>query len=340
MKISFIAPHIKISGGVRAMMNYAHLLSLRGHEVEFIISVEDWKRRWAGNILNIKPIWFKDFRPKIQRVPSYNERYIPDSDIVVATAWQTAEQVSSYSKSKGKKFYLIQHYESLYHGEPEKVDRTYTLPLNKIVISTWLQEIMRDKFKSGSHLITTPVDLSLFKYKENLKREAPLRVLMLDHVFHWKGVDKGCKAFSEVKKEYPGIKLIGFGVRRKTPGLEYDEYFYNPKQEKLADIYSSCHIYLCPSEYEGLGMPPMEAMACKCALVTFDTGGSRDYAKDRETAFVARHNDSEDLILKLKMAIGDNELRCKIAESGYDFVRSNFSWQKAAIKMENLFKNA
>ena len=42
-------------------------------------------------------------------------------------------------------------------------------------------------------------------------------------------------------------------------------------------------------------MPSMEAMACDTALVTFDTGGCRDYARDGETALVARRRDVADL---------------------------------------------
>ena len=55
-------------------------------------------------------------------------------------------------------------------------------------------------------------------------------------------------------------------------------------------------IYLCPSWDEGLGMPSMEAMACGSALVTYDNGGSRDYAHDGETALVAPRRDLPALV--------------------------------------------
>ncbi|NIQ00714.1 MAG: glycosyltransferase, partial [Nitrospinaceae bacterium] len=43
-------------------------------------------------------------------------------------------------------------------------------------------------------------------------------------------------------------------------GWEF-EYHYRPTGKTLNEVYTSCDIYLCPSWYEGLGMPAMEAMA-------------------------------------------------------------------------------
>lgn len=338
MRIVFLAPHIKIAGGIRAILMYADLLSRMGHKVFVVVLSNNWLRRNLANILNIKPEWFKNFKARIIRVYSFEEKNIPNYDVVIATSWRTADPVSSFKK--GKKFYFIQHYEGLYHGDKNEVDATYKLNLEKIVISSWLKDIMKKEFSSDSHFLITPVDEDLFYFKPELRKEKPLRILILDHKYKWKGTMVGYQVSQKIKREMPNIELVGFGVRREKPDLDYDEYFYNPSQEKLAEIYSSCHIYLCPSEFEGLGMPSMEAMACKCALVTFDNGGSRDYAIDMETAFVARHNDLNDLYVKLKTAILNKELRNRIAENGYRFIKKLPTWEEQARKLENIFKKA
>lgn len=337
MKITFLAPHIKIAGGIRAILTYADLLAKRNHEVTVIVPIANFFKRLAGNFFKNKPRWFKNFAAQIRWAPDYSEKFIPNGDVVVATAWQTAGPVASYGPARGRKFYLIQHYESLYHGVPEKADKSYRLPLHKIVISSWLKNIMKEKFSAESDLIVTPVDFKTFHYVEGIRRENPVRILLLDHNAKWKGTTEGAGAFGLVRKEFPGIKLVLFGVRRKVTGIPHDEYFYNPKQEDLAKIYSSCHVYLCPSEYEGLGMPSMGAMASRCALVTYDNGGSQDYAFDGKTAFVARHGNFDDLVNKLKMAVGNTALREEIANNGHEFIKANFSWEKAVEKMEDIF---
>ena len=87
-------------------------------------------------------------------------------------------------------------------------------------------------------------------------------------------------------------------------------------------------------------MPPMEAMACGAALVTYDNGGCRDYAWDGETALVARRRDVADLAAKLERLAGDDALRTRIAAAGRALVRSAFDWTRAVARMEALFRSA
>ena len=88
---------------------------------------------------------------------------------------------------------------------------------------------------------------------------------------------------------------------------------------------------------EGLGMPSMEAMACGAALVTYDNGGSRDYARDGETAFVANRRDIDDLTAKLQLAVTNEALRAKLAAAGAQHVRTAFDWDRAVARMEKVF---
>lgn len=340
MRITFLAGHLKINGGNRIILKYADLLARMGHEVTVVALTNGRIRRAFKNIMRLKPNWTPGLAAKVAWIADYKENNIPDGDTVVATAWQMAGPVASYSARKGKKFYLSLHYESLFHGPPDLVDPTYRLPLTKIVPSSWLQKIIKDKFQSDSHVIVIPVDLDLFKFLPEYRKPAPIRVMMLHHTHLWKGTKVGLDVFRKVKADFPGIQLVMFGVRdKKFNDPICDEYHYNPKQEDLAKIYSSCHIYVCTSEYEALGMPPMEAMACKCANVTFDTGGSSEYAIDGETAFVAKHSDAGDLEAKLRLAVSNQKLREEISQRGYDFIRANFSWDDAAQKIAEIFSN-
>ena len=118
--------------------------------------------------------------------------------------------------------------------------------------------------------------------------------------------------------------------------LPYDEFHANPPQDALAALYSGCEIYLCPSWDEGLGMPPMEAMACGAALVTYDNGGSRDYAHDGETALVARRRDVDDLAACLSRMATDAVLRVRLASAGQAYVTKTFDWDRAVTRLEAL----
>jgi glycosyltransferase involved in cell wall biosynthesis len=273
-------------------------------------------------------------------VVAWDAAALPDGDVVLATAWQSAAVAAAAPARCGGKFYLVQHYESLYHGQAEAVDATYRLPLRKIVISTWLRDVMRERFGSAADVIVTPVDRELF-HRVDVAVEPPRpRVLMLHHEYAWKGVGDGLEAVARARRAVPTLRLVGFGVKRPRVPLPYDEFHENPPQPRLAALYSGSDIYLCPSWDEGLGMPPMEAMACGAALVTYDNGGCRDYARDGETALVARRRDVEDLAVKLERVASDEALRARLAAAGRAFVTTAFDWDGAVTRLETLFASA
>jgi len=350
MRITFLTPHINVSGGVKAILEYAHRLYKRGHEVTVICPQPTFlemrirgrniptflPKRFLMNVLKHKPFWI-DVAANIKCVASWEEKHIPDGDIVVATAWQSAPYVKDYSTQKGKKFYLIQHYETLYHApnNEQKADETYRYNLRKIVISSWLKMIMREKFNSEAELLVTPVNLNQFYPTRNGYNDKK-RICMLHHFYSWKGVNDGIESFEIAKKKFPEIQLVMFGANLRKVNTCY-EYYYRPWGNELREIYNSCDIFLCPSWREGLAMCSMEAMACKCALVTTNNGGCGDYAIHEKTALVSPPRDSGKLAGNLiRLLENESELKT-VAQDGYDHVR-HYTWDKALDKMEKIFR--
>ena len=338
MRISFLCPHVRIAGGVRAILTYADRLARRGHDVEVLVPARSRPGALWRNARRIGPAWIPDFAPRLRWVGAWRPSDLAGADVAVATAWQSADTVARAPARA--KLYLVQHFESLYHGQTDVVDQTYRLPLRKIVISTWLRDVMKEKFASDAEVLVTPVDPALFHRVGTEARRPGPRVLMLHHSYAWKGVGDGLDAFARVKRRVPAMRLVGFGVKPPAGRMAYDEFHADLPQNRLAHLYSGCDVYLCPSWDEGLGMPSMEAMACGAALVTYDNGGSRDYARDGDTALVARRRDVADLAEKLERAVTDTELREKIAARGREFVTSAFDWERAVTRMEAVFVEA
>jgi glycosyltransferase involved in cell wall biosynthesis len=323
---------------VRAILTYADRLAARGHDVALVVPAKGRMRAAWRSLRHERPDWFPGLRARVDWVTEWKPERLPDADVLVATAWQSAPVVADAPRTKGAKWYLVQHYESLYHGRPDTVDATYRLPLAKIVISTWLGDVMRERFASTADIIVTPVDPELFHRVASAAGAPVPRVLMLHHAYAWKGVADGLAAIGKVRAQGVPLRLVGFGVKPPDERGAYDEFHANPPQPALAALYSGCDIYLCPSWDEGLGMPSMEAMACGAALVTYDNGGSRDYAHDGETALVARRRDVDDLATRLARMITDTTLRTTIAPRGARFIRDTFDWDRAVSRMEALFR--
>jgi L-malate glycosyltransferase len=339
LRITILCPHLRIAGGVRAILTYADRLARRGHDVELRVPAGGTARAWWRNASHAGSTFVDDLAARVRWVPRWRASRLPEADVLLATAWQSAPVVAVADPRCGAKFYLVQHYESLYHGQPAMVDATYRLPLRKIVISTWLRDVMREKFAAEAEVLVTPVDRRLFHPVPGATPGGPPRVLMLHHEYAWKGVADGLAAVARARGAGAAFALVGFGVKPPRGAVPYDEFHASPPQATLAHLYSSCAIYLCPSWDEGLGMPAMEAMACGAALVTYDNGGCRDYARDGETALVARRRDADDLGVKLGRLVGDAALRRRLGDAGRELVTRSFDWDAAVDRLEGLFRS-
>ncbi|MDA1110877.1 MAG: glycosyltransferase family 4 protein [Nitrospinae bacterium] len=353
MKITFLLPHVRLSGGVKALLEYANRIYAMGHEVHIIIPAESHKWYRFGKklkslgqqptILNPKSIDWFDNQVPITTLPSNNAGFIPTADVLIASAWQTAEFAAKLPRETGKKIYFIQHYESLWMRDKKRAEQTYRLPFQKIVISNWLKQILADNFQQEAEVLVTPVDRNLFFCKEKVWNTPP-RVCLMHHDYDWKGYKEGIAAIKQVRSQNRKLDLVVFGEKVKDPqelfretGFEF-EYHYRPTRDQVARILSSCDIYLCPSWHEGLGMPPMEAMACRCALVTTDTGGCRDYAIHGETALVSPPKDIEALADNLTAVIDDKQLMTRLSENGEKKIRE-LDWEENCQRLINLFKS-
>ena len=337
MKINFLEPQLKVSGGRRIVFGLADSLGEMGHNVTIVTINTSFFRRTILNLFKIRPGWTRPYNLKVKRVPAYKEKHMTPADVVVATCWQAVSDMDLLPQKFGKKFHFVQHDERLYHGKIENVDKAYRCKNIKIVCADWLREMFLRDYGVESHVLTNFMDKKLFHKVNRDKDVREIRILLLDHTYEWKGTKEGVKVVEDLKKKYKNIKLILFGARKKVSEYPYDEYYYNLPQSKLAWLYSNSDIFLCPSWDEGYSLLSTEAMACGAALVTYGTGSARHYAFDGETAMVAERKNIQSLGEKLEILVKDSDLRKKIAQGGYEFAQNMPSSYDQAKKLEIIF---
>ena len=118
MKITFVVSQYKrISGGNRALLEYSNRLQDRGHEVSWYViakparwyRVDHWKRIITKKVTNLPAETIDWFENKVPiNLLSYNDtNLIPGSDILMATAWQTADFVNQMQNRREKNFILF-----------------------------------------------------------------------------------------------------------------------------------------------------------------------------------------------------------------------------------------
>ena len=301
-------------------------------------TVKDIRESLSGKSVSYDP---DTLLPVPTEVPSLHERFIPESDIIVATGWVTALWTNRYGADKGRKIYFIQHYEDWWgpKGKKDGVDVTWTIPLRKIVVSSWLRNLSEKKFNQKVFgVVSNGVDLDIF-YNKNKQYNNVKQLCMMYHKMNWKGLKYGIKAIAEVKRHYPHLRIVMFGFF-PSPKLPFKATYYrDPSLEKLREIYSSSDIFVSPSLSEGFNLPPMEAMACQCAVIATDVGAVSDYAEEGKTALICRPGDSHALFTRIRLLLEDEQLLKTISMGGYRKV-AQFTWEKSNNKLEAFFQEA
>lgn len=147
------------------------------------------------------------------------------------------------------------------------------------------------------------------------------------------------EAFRRLVREgtYPG-KLVVVGLTPDRVPVELTGrlvvFPFCPDSE-LVLLYSSAHLLMAPSLYEGFGLPVLEAMACGCPVLV-----SRAASLPEITGTAGLQVDPfqvEDLWSGLKQILTDPVLRQEMIRSGLDQAR-RYSWKATAQKVLQVFE--
>src|SRR5438034_11434398 len=66
VRITFLCPHVRIAGGVRAILTYANRLAGRGHRVTVLVPADGRLRALGRRLRGVRPDWLPSFRAPIE----------------------------------------------------------------------------------------------------------------------------------------------------------------------------------------------------------------------------------------------------------------------------------
>ena len=106
---------------------------------------------------------------------------------------------------------------------------------------------------------------------------------------------------------------------------------------ELAGAYGGALCFVFPSEYEGFGIPILEAFARSCPVICAASSSLPEVAGDSAEYFDPLNID--DMAGKIQKVIDDEELRRKLSNSGRERLKI-FNWDKAASETLECYKLA
>lgn len=327
-------------GGFKVALEYANRLAIDGYHVHIVYADATKYKNGLSFKLKMKllikhylfklkilhrsiRIWFPlDKRVKEHNVFKLKYYYVPKTDIYICTAVDTAPYLNEYPIESSRKFYFIQDYEKWGRSDSD-VRQTYHFPMNKIVISSWLKDILEQEEHEKCDIVPNGFDMSEYYLTLPIKFKNKYVISMLNHYDKRKGCSISFLALNIVKQRYPQLEVNIFGTPARPASLpEWYHYYQAPSKEEHLRINNESAIYIAASVDEGWGLTIGEAMLCGQAVACTDNRGFREMAQDGITALLSPVNDAEALANNIISLIEDDEKRCEIANNGMEFIKT------------------
>ncbi|MGH9227185.1 MAG: glycosyltransferase family 4 protein [Acidimicrobiales bacterium] len=310
------------TGGVTVLYELANACARRRHEVHFVHGPLTPYR--VRSLDELPPFPFDD-RIEHHLVDRLDHPRLPAGDVVFG---------GTAPRRLGLPVDLVQGFRML----REDIERDlYRSPLPKMCVASWLVDVGVGYGSPPEQLWYVPlgIDQSVFAVRTPQERRRH-DVAMLSHPHREKAFAVGLDALAELKRRVPPVRALVFGIDPPSlPVPDWVRFWQAPDHPTLADeIYNDSRVFLQPSRHEGFGYTAVEALACGCALVTTDNGGSRDYAVDGETALVVPPGDAAALAAAAERLLRDDVGRTRLAAAGAELVRRRFDWDNTAALLE------
>lgn len=106
--------------------------------------------------------------------------------------------------------------------------------------------------------------------------------------------------------------------------------------EDLAPLYSGAEWFVYTSEYEGFGLPPLEAMSCGCPVITSNRSSIPEVVG--AAGIMIDYDSEEQHIQAYEKYYFDKDLRKLNKEKGISRAK-DFTWKKCADRMVTIMQN-
>lgn len=328
MRLLFCIASTAISGGSKILFELANRLAAAGETVDIFS-------------YGPKPHWFEVEVPFLPQ-RDINQADLKPYDFVLISNAFLIPLVLERVPAGGRTIpvYICQGYESYLYGnnpqdlmqEIEAFSGLFQLPVPVIATSRSIQELLWQNQQKKSHYVPCAIDRTLFHPGlRQVLPKTPKRVLLVgNYLYPLKGMDVAFEALTRLNRDLPvQLVLITQETRwqQRINDLPFAvEVHTRPPQQRIPEIYASCHVYVCSSYYEGLGLPALEAFCTGTPVVSTRTQGVNDYGIHQHNLLLAEPGSAEDICRQLKRILTDEKLAQSLVQNAFKTVETRYTW--------------
>jgi len=315
MRVVFLCPHTKISGGVKVIFKLAQGLKSKGAQVCVCT------RRFNDRTLH----WFG--LPNFKIIEDANPTYhsLPECDVLVN--YGDGDPFLPLRKTT-KQVLLLQNF-GVHDSQLEKTNMMF--PYDGVVaVSSWLANIACSCGQKKIYIVSPGID-EIFVPSKYEKSKVPIvgtlhhsiaakNVALFEetikHLFYEKGFP--------VKPLFLSAKPVA-NVESFIKGNIHYSLIVNPPQIMLPSIYGHCTAWMSPAYREGFGLTTLEAMACGAPVITLRNFGLDDYLIHGENCMLVKtQKEAADAIVAISSVA---DVSSTLSKNGIALA-AKFTWEK------------
>ena len=194
-------------------------------------------------------------------------------------------------------------------------------------------------------VVLNGIDLDSFNRDERVEKK-PYRIITTASAdVPLKGLKFLIEAMTEIIEEIPEAHLMVLGrakekgdIAKQISRLNLEEkisFHSGLSQSEVVSLYSSSHICVIPSLYEGFGFGAGEAMACGLPLISTQSGGLKEVIG--QEAVIIEAASSEAIVKAVKDLFSNKEKQLALSRAGRKRMEKEFNWMKAAEAYEKIY---
>jgi L-malate glycosyltransferase len=345
MRVSFVlGPAVDHPvGGYTVAYSYANELARRGHQTTVVHSFtgsqrnEPWglelgrdvRRRARGILIP----WF-ELEPsvRVRLVPILHRATLPFADATIFGPWQTVhDMIGSPPRNAIHLVYDYEFWRSRSERERARMRAAFRRPgVVRLAGSAAVREMLVEAGSSADGVLTCGLDHDRFHCTRE-QAERPLLVGFPLRPERHKAMPVAFTAAARIAAAVPGVRIAAFGNGTPAPPPPV-QALGRLSDAELVEFYNECAVFMLPSDYEGWGLPAVEAMACGAAVVTTANGGTADFALDDHTALVVPTRSPDALADAVVRLLRELPLRERISDAG-SRATSGMSWDAATDRL-------
>jgi glycosyltransferase involved in cell wall biosynthesis len=227
--------------------------------------------------------------------------------------------------------------------------------------SPWLKPLLKWIFKRCNRIIAVSyymkgllIDLGVREEKitviyngvnkQSLAIGSERRIVFIGALVKQKGVEILLKAFKEIKKTHPDVRLVVVGDGPERENLEEMSRLQRLKDvefkgyvDDLDTFFTANTVFVLPSIKEGFGITILEAMARGVPVAASKTGGIPELIVDGENGLFFTKDNSTSLTDAVRRIFDDEAQREKLIKGGWKTI-SKFTWNKTSEETEDVYK--